>query len=89
MTMIQAGVATEMPVVKTGQGSMAVDQAADRLKVGHGLTAGLEQPRNHQQCWLLYTPCDWRNILRLNFYTRANCSLYKEFSSTYTIFGMS
>ena len=44
-TMIQAGVATEVRVVKMGQGSMAVDQAADRLKVGRGLTAAFTSPR--------------------------------------------
>ena len=44
-TMMQAGVVTEVRVVKTGQGSMAVDQAADRLKVGRGLTADFETPK--------------------------------------------
>lgn len=33
--MIQVGVVTEERVVRTVQGSMAVDQEADRLKVSH------------------------------------------------------
>ena len=38
--MTQAGVMTEMPAVRTEQGSMALDQEADRLKVSRYRTAG-------------------------------------------------
>lgn len=38
--MIQAGVVTELRVVKMVQGSMAVDLEADRSKVSRCLTAG-------------------------------------------------
>ena len=79
---------TEGRVVKTGQGSMAVDQAADRLKVGRGLTADFTTPKLSAVLATIHT-MQLENILSPIFLNRANSSLYQEFSSTYTIIGMS
>ena len=49
--MIQVGVVTEVPMVRTVQGSMAVDQEADRLKVSCCLPA-THQPKEQQKCWV-------------------------------------
>ena len=87
-TMIQAGVATEVRVVKMGQGSMAVDQAADRLKVGRGLIVDFTSPRLLAVLATIHT-MQLEKDSYLFFNTRANASLYQESSTTYTISGMS
>lgn len=46
--MIQVEVVTEVRAVKMVQGSLALDQEADRLKVSRCLFA-LHQPKGHQQ----------------------------------------
>ena len=51
MAMIQVEVVTEECVVRTVQGSMAVDQEAGRLKVSRWLNVG-HQSKEQQQYWV-------------------------------------
>ena len=48
IVMIQVGVVIEVRAVKMVQGSLALDQEADRLKVSRCLSV-LHQPKEHQQ----------------------------------------
>ena len=50
MAMIQAGVVTELCVIRTVQGSMAVDQEADRLKVSRDSHSEYQPEKQQQSC---------------------------------------